>query len=455
VNRELIVVLCLVACAPGCGDSLEPELPSVADAPPAMAPDALQAAPDAPPAALAWSPAMRLDGATRIGAFSPALAVSAAGDAMVVWWQDEALVAQHLRPDGGWDPTVVLATKISNGIPQVVGNAHGDFVVAWRQWTPARGLVIRRFTRAGGWDDALMLAGELGEPQLAINDAGMAAVAWVQEDGLYVTRFIPARGWARSEPVSFSADLGSITDGGIALDAAGGLVAVWGQSLEGGARIALWSSRRTSSGWSNPAEIIGSTFVWQSTVAIDVSGDVIVAWTAIRRPPGKAVKLSVMAARYVEGQGWLAAERLDRDDDDEAGAPVLMTSAGGTALFWTSRRAVAITHLTPAGWDELQTTPAGPQDWHVTRPGHAATSPDGRTVAVWMRKIEGRGEVWTGMFTPGTGWHSLQRISVEDGTDGYDNRVGVDASGRAVAVWRQYFAGGHGVSPGTVVSTYR
>jgi hypothetical protein len=168
------------------------------------------------------------------------VAVNAAGDALAVWAQgsgpDNALVAADRPAGGAWSAPRRLAA-LAPGVPRMAGvalDAAGGAVVGWRSLDDGQ-YVLHLVTRAAAgaaWTApaALLPKGvrqSAGEPALAMNARGDAALVWVQQ-GVRAAFKPHGRRWTPVELVAPAA--GGLADPTAAIDAAGRVVAVWSRS---------------------------------------------------------------------------------------------------------------------------------------------------------------------------------------------------------------------------------
>ncbi|WP_287416355.1 hypothetical protein [Oceanithermus sp.] len=151
----------------------------------------------------AWTPPVRLslagtDALTDGSRYYSQVALNDAGDAVVVWTQNDGSnyqIYKAERQGGAWTTPRDLADHLSLAgtdaqLPRVALNDAGDAVVVWQQRDGSNGQIYKAERRGGAWTtprdlaDHLSLAGtEAQQPQVALNDAGDAVVVWYQSDG--------------------------------------------------------------------------------------------------------------------------------------------------------------------------------------------------------------------------------------------------------------------------------
>jgi hypothetical protein len=172
----------------------------------------------------------------------PRLAVNAAGSAILVWKRNSGVPAPVIEAvtrgpgDAFSAPAPASAPDAGPGNPDVALNSAGNATVAWTSARSVRTVVEVVSRPAGGsFSAAATLTGEdraAFEPQVALNALGAAAVVWQRQTG--GTRLIEAATRSPSgsftAPVTLSAEGQSADAPRIALDAAGEAIAVWSRS---------------------------------------------------------------------------------------------------------------------------------------------------------------------------------------------------------------------------------
>jgi len=188
-----------------------------------------------------WSPAVSNLSAAGGNAELAQISVNAAGTAVAVWRRSNGtnfIVQSASSTDGGvnWSPTVnnLSAAGADAYSPQISVDAAGTAVAVWNRNDGSNFIVQSVSSTDGGvsWstpEDLSAAGGSAGEPQLSVNEEGIAVAVWNRYDG--------------SNPIVQSV---LSTDGGVTwstpandLSAAGGS-AVEPQISAAGTVIAIW-----------------------------------------------------------------------------------------------------------------------------------------------------------------------------------------------------------------------
>jgi hypothetical protein len=243
-----------------------------------------------PRATGAWSAASPLSAPSAdAGFFGPALQVNAAGDAVAAWVESARAVSVGNVGAQVWAPRAFLspAEGIGQGDPSVAVDAGGDAAVTWA-WTNGitGSLVVQAAYRpAGGAWDVRTLGEVRGErpphPRAAIDDAGNATFVWIGGTGrtsLETAGWTPAGQWSAQSTVVPS----GASDPELGVDPGGDAVVVWRSqgtrrieaSIRPGA-AAAWQPR----GFVSPAD--GSLDAVDASgpgVALDRDGRAVAVW---------------------------------------------------------------------------------------------------------------------------------------------------------------------------------
>jgi len=190
-------------------------------------------------------------------------------------WRDAALL-EHIN--------VNLGSERVNSSPRVAFDAAGNGFAVWA----LRDIFVSRYTASTAtWSTPTVL--DVGidiahQPRIAIDrPTGNAVVTWTESDGvaesIYATRYNAAtNAWSTPEVLentNFPVD-GNDENSAVAIAGSHAAVA-WRQS--DGTSMNIYLSRLENGSWSVPALIdTGSTPALHPDVAVDVNGNVTVAW---------------------------------------------------------------------------------------------------------------------------------------------------------------------------------
>jgi hypothetical protein len=239
------------------------------------------------PAGADWQSPTNLSPAG-VESYTPEIAVDSAGDATAVWMADNhgLLVTEtSYRPKGGtWEtPSILSEPGEEAGDPVIAVDSRGDAAIAWGG--PHRDLRVAYRPAGGAWEPAATLteAGVEAEnfPRLAIDGAGDVVAAW--------TAYAPYGGYARVQssyrpaggsweaPVTLSNGEENDYANDVEFDALGDALTVW---QSGGPTEAIYGDYRQAAGiWESPVQISEpGQESFDARVAFDPNGDAVAAW---------------------------------------------------------------------------------------------------------------------------------------------------------------------------------
>jgi hypothetical protein len=231
----------------------------------------------------AWGAPVSLSSTSGNAPIGPALAVNAAGDAVVVWARGDGVVQASFRPvsTGVWSAPADLSSPGTTAGPEVALAPSGDAVAVW-SWRGAgsTGSVVQASFRpaGGGWGASEAVstnpAANGRRPQVAIDASGNAVAVWLA-GAVPVVRAAARRrasgAWSERVAVSpLGQAAGAPSLGG---NAAGNAVAVWTMGPRAHASL-----RPAAGGWSAPSAISG-TNAGAPLVRLDGSSRAVAAWS--------------------------------------------------------------------------------------------------------------------------------------------------------------------------------
>ena len=211
----------------------------------------------------------------------PSLAVLPNGEALAAWIDGGAVrVADGHAAGGTWDATLTPAT---GGVGadtdvDVATNASGDAILAWSWRRSATGpAVVQSAFRPGGgsWEAAVDLgtaATGQSHVQAAINDAGAAAVIWL--DGPTLRGAGRSRSTGNWSPATTIATNVGGAGARLSMNPAGNAAAVWANKSTGAIRAAI---RPAGGAWQPPVRV-SSPSSFEPRVALNGSSRAIAVW---------------------------------------------------------------------------------------------------------------------------------------------------------------------------------
>lgn len=313
---------------------------------------------------------------------------------------------------GGWGSPERLDE--ADGVNAAFGVGLDTGGTTWVTWSALGDVVAARSGSPSSRDriDQRAENEEASSPALAVNPDGHAVAVWIQftrvvlrqpdDYAVWSSHYLPGDGWSDAERVDRDG-LGAAFGHRIAIDGEGNAIAIWHQSdgSDGGTER-IWANRSSpGTGWgiAERFETDDLGHARNPRVAFDALGNAVAVWQQFN-----GEHASIWAKRYVPGSEWSFARRVS-DGLSEA------------------------------------------------RLADVALDPRGNAIAVWQQDDDGRFDIWFNRFTPSGGWGEAPRkIELDDEGDATNARVGMDADGRAVAVWKQFDGIAFGIRSSQYVS---
>jgi hypothetical protein len=336
----------------------------------------------------------------------PRVAMDPSGNAMAVWQHDSRnqqydVWGAAYTPSDGWQTPEPLDSDFTGdtGTPAVSMDPSGNAMAVWARWASTRSAIAAaRYTPTGGWSNATRIdddqVGNPNAPQVAMDPNGNAIAIWNGDDGergnAFANRFTLEGGWG--EPENIDNQTPGFADGArIAMDADGNAIAVWRQKEEGpvGVPSSIWSNRFTpGNGWeaepSRIESVDGSGGSRTPALSVNAKGAAVAVW---QRWDDQTMKGAIWSNRYERDAGWKTALSVETD--------------------------------------YIERYDADPD---------VAIDPNGNALAVWGGVFNYRGTIWSSRYTTNGGWDRSVRLDIGV-VDVARPKVGVEASGKGLAVW--------------------
>ncbi len=202
------------------------------------------------------------------------------------------------------------------------------------------------------------------------------------------------------------------------------------------ARSAAWSSNI-------PVEQNEQGHAYDPQIVMLKAGSAQVVW---RETDGS--RDSIWSSRYSgPSRSWSAPELAETDNAGNASTPQIVSLDGNNSLavwrqsdgtrdsIWANRfEFVTDLGTQGSGWGtpELIETNSG-NTFSVS----LASNGNGTAMAVWVQSDGTRNNVWTNRYVAGSGWGTAELIETDNTGDAGSQHVSMNASGDAIAVWRQ------------------
>jgi len=342
---------------------------------------------------------------------------------------------------------------ISQGSAYIAAGPGGDMFAVWAENNGSNlSIFANHKTSSGSWQPITEEIKKSGtdstytDPRVHVDSSGNAMAVWSNYGGATTTVSItfyllsnPALGgspgWNLSEaPVSYPLYDANYGHGNMFPN--GEYIVIYSQSDGSGNTTVM--ERHSVSGSLPAATAIGSTTPnssnYKSHLKVAVSSNNTNA-IAVWRDAG-----NIMASNY-DGSSWSPSEvSIESLTTSSLYEPhVAMDSSGNGIVVWydsSSSNLYANYYDFGTGlWQTEQIISSGGQS--LIGHGYVAMAANGNAIAVWghFNSIDNEYNTWANTFN-GTTWASAERLEFNIGT-AYGQRVAIDSSGNAMAVWYQ------------------
>jgi hypothetical protein len=268
--------------------------------------------------------------------------MDASGNAIAVWAQDDGtrwnVWASRYVAGSSWStPEEIDDTDGDAQVPALAMNAAGEAVVVWRQSSGSReDVAASRYVPGSGWTSAELVenddTGDAYNPDVAIDPDGRITAVLAYDDGsvrsVWANRYEPGTGWGTLTLLE-SSDV-TAQNPTVAMDAEGNAWVAWEQDLSSDTDI--WANRYDiDSGWQDPEllEIQNAGRAQEPRLVAAPDGFVIAVW---RQWDG--FRNNVWSNRYRPGTGWGQAEVIEDERGDAWWPRVDMDDAGNAMAVW-------------------------------------------------------------------------------------------------------------------------
>ncbi len=384
------------------------------------------------------------DGSAASDGASSSVAVDAAGDTFIAYKVPESEnIALVVRPAGGsfGAPQVIFKANGITSEPSIAVDAAGDAVLSWYEIsaTPSLNYKVLAATRsaAGSVTQLGTLATNTSSgydtPSVAQNSAGAGVVAWVNPESHTIEAI--TRGAAGQAFGNFTTNLGAAAApvGAIAdaVDSAGNDVL----AFEGNGQA--WVLTGQASSWAtSPQQVSNGAATLASKVSLATSGtQVLLAW-------GQGATSEVFASRGTVAGGLSLPIDLSDATQNSAEPAAGIDSAGDALVAWevppsSGTISTVRSSAAPAGGSfplPTQTSKVAEVS-DLARQVYIALGPTGQGILTWTH-FEGGTEVPQGMsWTAGSGFGAPHRLSGAGELDLAPMSVVADPLGDEVATW--------------------
>ena len=393
-------------------------------------------------------------------AADPEIAIAGDNAALVVW--SEVIgghsVVQARNVDSG--ATVSLSNSGDAALAKVGFDAAGNAIAVWTQFENNRNDIwSSRFVAAsGGWSAPLRISApnavaDGNVPALGVDAAGNAIVVWHQGDGrnnhfdIWSSRFAVAAGsW--SAPALLSDGVASAFNPCIAVNAAGIGAVAWSQAQGDGSTSPSWVqdiwARRVDAGgvFGRATRLDGvggdvDGYYGQIALAVDAFGNGFALWVQ----GSGSLPFVIHAARLSASQGWQSDVIVNPAAIEESYSPHLGLDAAGNAVaVWQQQTGVGA-YGAFARFDAATAIWGAPASFGGDVAGdvydpHVAVDGAGNATAVWYQLSGDTVSILSSRSLAGGAWSASGVLDVSPvGFSFPVPRVAANAAGRTLALW--------------------
>lgn len=295
-------------------------------------------------AASGWGTAEQIETNNVGDAYSPRVALDAAGNAIAVWHQFDGTrnnIWANRYVAGTWGVAQTIETGNGDAIQPDIGlDAGGDALVVWNQFDGTEfSVYANRYdydttSGTGAWGSAVPIelgTGDTGFTRIAVHASGAALAIWGQDDGsryrLWANRYDATSGWGTAAPIENG--IGFIDNPQIEMDANGNGIAIWTQY--GSTQDQIWVNRFTAGAWGTAVIISApSGNTGNPQIAFDPLGNAMAVWHQ-----DDGTRDNIWARRFDAGSStWGTIQSLESGTGQADGAQIGIDADGNAIAVW-------------------------------------------------------------------------------------------------------------------------
>lgn len=362
------------------------------------------------------------------------------------------------RPSGIWDNLSPVGSGATSSALSV--DSSGGAVVLWQQPDSiGTSRIYAARLSSGVWvepasrSDAISDSGyDATSPSVDMGPDGVAVAAWLQTGASGLKRVYASvlSGGLWGVPAAINPDGADASNVTVAMDASGNAVVAWQQDDAGGTSRLYASTRSVAGTWTHPSGITDSISSSASNAsnphAAAAGGKAIVVW----QQEDAAADMQIFKAEHTSGAWSLPAglsDNLSPSGYDATLPRVAMASAQSAVIAWLQRDSslldrVYSAHLSGTTWS----VPSGLTN-ALSPSGTAASNlrvamgSTGNAVAIWQQPTSSGTSGIFGSVMRDWLWtdkpSSTSDAISPSGTSASEPDVAMDSGARAVALWKQ------------------
>lgn len=395
------------------------------------------------------------DLANQVSNFLPQVAVSASGDALLVFYdQDTVWARRYVKKSDSWDPLLQVNDAASRGVnARVAIDADGNGVVVWYSSSVGGAVFGKRFTASLGWPAGWGTVETIAEgtsgiskhsTTVAMTPAGHIAVGidvntvdTSAREG-YLAIYEGGQGW--QTPVKVSGSTTSCNGTAVGVSTVGTTlraVAAWYQS-DGGRLNVLGNvvtydltTHKGSAAGPQPLEADDTLDHLSPRVVMDGNGDAMVVF--LQRDSTSSV--SHVIANSYSGGVWAGATGVDTAGQRATDYSVAMNAEGdGGVVFRQCGAGCAIWARRFSGTTFQPVDKLSADEDSVSGP-EIAVDGAGRGLAVWTQKAAALRSIFASELSPAQGWTEAHALEDDNAAEHWEPTVGFGPNGTGIAAW--------------------
>ena len=406
--------------------------------------------------AKSWGSVVSLETGTG-QAYAPQIAMDGNGNAFAVWRQydvdstGDRVFANRYTAGVGWGAAAIIQSSTDPSAPvlsppRVAADANGNAIAVWEEFDPGApgntnitSIWACRYTVGVGWGTAEIIenvADTSHDPRIAMDGNGNAIVVWLHDNysihQVWANRYLAGVGWgteARIDNAGYSnypPQLG--------VDGSGNAVALWNQYNGVIASNIFTAGSGTAGSWGTAAQLVASGRDPQ--VSMNSGGAAVAIWAVF-----DGTFYRIYSKKYTSGSGWGADELIDSDTTNDVGYPQVAVDSSGNAFAVWMKFDGARYHIYTAKHPALTTWGTNVRidsDTYAANYPQISVNGNGDAFAVWYQSDGTRYNAWSNhRLSSDSVWGTAELIENDNTGSAYDPQIAVDASGNALAVWRQ------------------
>jgi parallel beta-helix repeat protein len=300
--------------------------------------------------------------------YYPSLAVDSSGNIHIAWHDqtdygdsgtDNDIFYKKYVPDNGWTTTEVVSTESTDDsyYPSLAVDSSGNIHIAWQEWNTTSisyDVFYKRYEVGVGWTTTELVStestGDSHQPSLAVDVGGNVHIAWYDNTDyndsgtdydVFYKRYEVGVGWTSTEVISIqSTDYSFLPS--LAVDVGGNVHIAWYDyddiAGSGTDYDVFYKRYEVGVGWTS-AELVSTESTGDSyypSLAVDSGGNVHVAWYDGTIYDGSGIDDDIFYKRYEVGVGWTTTEVVSMESTGYSYWPSLAVDSGGNVhIAWT------------------------------------------------------------------------------------------------------------------------